>query len=484
MQQANRQVDVVILGAGSAGLVARRAALAAGASVLLCDGGTLGTTCARVGCMPSKLLIAAATHARAAARAPSLGVHTGPVRVDGPAVMARVRAERDRFTSFVVRDIEALSDDSFLNEHVTFTGPNSLVSTSGIHIQAKAVVIATGSTPMVPPPLRGLTSRLLTSDTVFELPDVPTSLAVIGSGIIGLELGQAFAALGTQVSVFDRADGLSALTDPTIKAVYRDALEQEITLHAHVDVQSAQQSDTAAELTWKDKNGAVHRGTFEYVLVAAGRTPTLKNLGLEAAGAVFDERGRVTVGEGRLQVGDLPIFIAGDANGLRPLLHEASDEGRIAGENAARTALFGHKQGRCFERRAPLAIAFTAPQTATGGARFADLLEGDFATGSVSFSNQGRSRVDLVNVGQLHVYGAKPTGQLLGFEMVGPEAEHIAHLLSWSIQQGMTVSEVLEMPFYHPVVEEGLRTALQHLARNLEIRNTSRLRSKECGPIS
>ena len=68
--------------------------------------------------------------------------------------------------------------------------------------------------------------------------------------------------------------------------------------------------------------------------------------------------------------------------------------------------------------------------------------------------------------------------------MVGPDAEHIAHLLSWSIQQGMTVSEVLEMPFYHPVVEEGLRTALQNLARNLEIRNTSRLRSKECGPIS
>lgn len=484
MSQATRQVDVVILGAGSAGLVARRAAKAAGATVLLCDGGTLGTTCARVGCMPSKLLIAAATHARAIRRAPELGVHSGALQVDGPAVMKRLRAERDRFTGFVVRDIQALSADELLQENVTLTGPSTLVSTSGIRIEAKAVVVATGSTPVVPPPLRALTSRLLTSDSVFELEDIPATIAVVGSGIIGLELGQAFAALGTKVTVLDREDNLSALTDPAIADVYRAALVAEVTLLSNVDIQSAQQSDTIAELTWKDDEGVVHTGQFDYVLVAAGRKPALHGLGLEEAGAVFDERGRLTVMEGRLQVDTLPIFIAGDANGLRPLLHEASDEGRIAGENAARTALFGHEEGRCYERRTSLAIAFTDPQTATGGARYADLLDGDFATGSVSFTGQGRSRVDGVNVGQLHVYGAKPTGKLLGFEMVGPEAEHIAHLLSWSIQQGLTVGQVLDMPFYHPVVEEGLRTALQSLARNLEIRNTSRLRSTECGPIS
>ena len=112
-------------------------------------------------------------------------------------------------------------------------------------------------------------------------------------------------------------------------------------------------------------------------------------------------------------------------------------------------------------RRVPLGIVFSDPQLAVVGERFADLAPGTFVTGQVSFENQGRSRVMLRNKGMLHVYANVATGRIVGAEMIGPDAEHLAHLLAWAIQSGMTVEKSLEMPFYHPVIEEGLRTALR-----------------------
>jgi dihydrolipoamide dehydrogenase len=163
-----------------------------------------------------------------------------------------------------------------------------------------------------------------------------------------------------------------------------------------------------------------------------------------------------------MQCGNTRIFIAGDANNDLPLLHEAADEGRIAGENAARFPAV--QRGL---RREPIAVVFSDPQMATVGRRFVDLAPGSFVTGKVSFEDQGRARVMLRNKGLLHVYAEKGSGRLLGCEMMGPDVEHLAHLLAWAMQCGMTVQRALEMPFYHPVVEEGLRTALRDAAARL-----------------
>ncbi|HEX7402549.1 MAG TPA: dihydrolipoyl dehydrogenase, partial [Usitatibacter sp.] len=134
------------------------------------------------------------------------------------------------------------------------------------------------------------------------------------------------------------------------------------------------------------------------------------------------------------------------------------DEGRIAGDNAAR-----FPQVRPGLRRAPLSVVFTDPQIAIVGPGFAALKSAELAAGEISFEDQGRSRVMLRNKGHLRVYGDPATGRFLGAEMVGPDAEHIAHLLAWALQAEMSVAQMLEMPFYHPVVEEGLRTALREL---------------------
>ena len=136
-------------------------------------------------------------------------------------------------------------------------------------------------------------------------------------------------------------------------------------------------------------------------------------------------------------------------------------EGRIAGDNAARLAL--GKQVNPGLRRAPIGIVFTDPQIGIIGGGFHSIKPGTFATGQVSFEDQGRSRILLRNKGLLNVYGDIATGRFLGAEMLAPAAEHLAHLLSWALQNNMTVAQMLEMPFYHPVVEEGMRTALGDL---------------------
>ena len=205
--------------------------------------------------------------------------------------------------------------------------------------------------------------------------------------------------------------------------------------------------------------------TVDFVIAATGRAPNVRSLGLERTSLALDARGVPAFDRLTMQCGDRPIFIAGDANDDLPLLHEAADEGRIAGENAAR-----HPDVRPGLRRAPLAVVFSDPQLAVVGTRFADLAPGTFVTGAVSFENQGRSRVMLRNRGLLHVYADAATGRIAGAEMIGPDAEHLAHLLAWAIQSAMTVDRALEMPFYHPVVEEGLRTALRGAGAKLRDR--------------
>jgi dihydrolipoamide dehydrogenase len=161
------------------------------------------------------------------------------------------------------------------------------------------------------------------------------------------------------------------------------------------------------------------------------------------------------------------------------LLHEAADEGRVAGYNA------GHFPNiRRFAKSSPITVVFTEPQIMMVGESHRELSErkADFAAGELDYSDQGRARVMQVNRGLLRVYGERNTGRFLGAEMIGPSAEHLAHLLAWSHQSNLTVSQMLERPFYHPVIEESVRTALRHLNFALEMGPEAPRHCLDCGP--
>lgn len=465
-------VDVAVIGAGTAGQNARREVEKRGGRPLMIERGPHGTTCARVGCMPSKLLVAAADVAHTLALAPKFGIHAEATRIDGAAVMARVRRERDRFVRLVEEEVDRIPAAHRLDGHARFTDATTLVVDDATRVQARAVVVATGSYPFVPPPFDRIRDRVLTSDGIFELPTVPASLAVIGTGVIALELGQAMHRLGARVTFFNPFDDLGPFTDPELQGVVRKELSSELDLRLRVEVVDVQAAPGGTRLRWRTADGATGEDLYEHVLVAAGRRPDIAGLGLESTGLPFDAKGRPQVDPATTQWGDGPVFLAGDAGGHLPLLHEAADEGRIAGANAM---LWPAVERR--ERRLPLAIAFTDPQMALVGARRADLAEGGCAIGAASFENQGRARVTGRNRGLVRIYGEPGTGRLLGAEMFGPGMEHMGHLLAWAVQCRMTVEAALAMPFYHPVLEEGLRTALRELA--VKLRAADRCRPED-----
>ncbi|MWL89246.1 dihydrolipoyl dehydrogenase [Cupriavidus sp. SW-Y-13] len=451
------QTDVAVIGAGTAGLAAYRAAIAAGKRAVIIEGGEYGTTCARVGCMPSKLLIAAAEAAHEARHTAAFGVHVdGPVRIEGREVMQRVRNERDRFVGFVVRGTESIPEADRLRGFAQFIDNTVLQVGDDTVVRASRVVIATGSRPAVPPSFNVFGDRLIINDDVFSWEDLPRSVAVFGPGVIGLELGQALSRLGVRVRVFGVGGGVGPLSDPAIRAYAAEAFNAEFPLLPDARVTDMRREGNEAVIAFETPSGNVATERFDYVLAATGRRPNVDKLALENTALKLDARGVPVFDPITLQCGDAPVFIAGDANNVLPLLHEASDEGRIAGENAARWP-----DVRNLTRRAPIAVVFSDPQIAMVGKRFADLTPGSFVTGEISFEDQGRSRVMLKNKGLMHVYADRATGRFLGAEWLGPRAENIAHLLAWAYQQDLTIAQMLAMPFYHPVVEEGLRTALR-----------------------
>ena len=192
-----------------------------------------------------------------------------------------------------------------------------------------------------------------------------------------------------------------------------------------------------------------------------GRRPNIDELGMETLGVELDDRGMPPVDPTTMQIADLPVYLAGDANGHRALLHEAADEGHIAGQNAVR------ERPANYCRRTQLTIVFSAPGVARVGARLADLSPDTIAIGSANFTRQARARIAQRNVGLMRLYADSTTGRLKGAEMCVPAAEHMAHLLALAIDRGLTVQDMLAMPFYHPVLEEGLRSALRDLAHQL-----------------
>ncbi len=451
-----RTVDVAVIGAGSAGLSAYRAARKLKDRVVLIEGGPYGTTCARVGCMPSKLLIAAAEAAHHAREAPLFGVRPGDVMIDGAAVMRRVRSERDRFVGFVVESTESIPASDRINGYARFLDPKTLQIDEHTRVEAERIVIATGSRPSRPAMFEAAGDRLVVNDDIFSWQQLPGSAAVFGPGIIGLELGQALHRLGVRIRMFGRSGSLGPLSDPALRRLAKEIFSAEFALHTDASVESVERDGDQVVLRFRADSDQIIEERFDYLIAATGRTPNVEKLALENSGLKLDDRGVPVFDQQTMQCGDSHIFIAGDVNDELELLHEAADEGDIAGSNAASMPDVspGH-------RRSKISIVFSDPQIALIGDTHAELDGSRFVIGEVDFGNQGRSRVMAQNRGLLHVYADPDSERFLGAEMIGPRAEHLAHLLAWSHQQELTIPEMLEMPFYHPVIEEGLRTALR-----------------------
>ncbi|WP_227370088.1 dihydrolipoyl dehydrogenase [Halomonas sp. M20] len=449
-----RQAKLVILGAGTAGLTALSEARRYTDDVLLINAGPYGTTCARVGCMPSKALLEVAHAYGRRDWLEESGIRGAETfEPDLPTIMAHVRKLRDRFIAGPIETAESLGERS-IHGQPRFLDPTTL-EVNGERIQAETMIIATGTRPNLPEAWRAFGDRVVTSDEVFELQAPGRRIGVVGLGPIGVELGQAFAQLGCEVHAFTKGSNVAGLSDPEINASLLKVLKSQMSVTTGADV-TLRQSDDGVMIQGEEQEVVV-----DWVLASLGRRPNVEGLGLENLGVELDKRGVPLFDASTLQIADLPVYVTGDVSGLRPLLHEAADEGRIAAYHAL------HPEAECLRRRTPQGIVFTEPGAGYAGLTRADLPKSGVVTGSVDFTQQGRALMAGRNAGILQLYADESDGRLLGAEMVAPDAEHLLHLLAWSIQQELTVDQLLEMPFYHPTVEEGLRTALQAARREL-----------------
>jgi dihydrolipoamide dehydrogenase len=350
-------------------------------------------------------------------------------------------------------------------------GPDSVAVGDSCYT-TESIVIATGSRPVLPEGWKAFGEHILTSDELFEQESLPRRMAVIGLGALGLEMAQALARLDIEVHGFEAAEFIGGLTDPVVNDRAIALLRDEFPLHAGAP---AGLSPGAGGVV---VNSGGERVEVDRVLVALGRTPNLAGLHLESLGLELNARGLPPFSPATGQVGDLRVFIAGDVNGYAPLLHEAADEGHMAGFNAM------HEPIQAFARRTPLRVCFSAPNIAQAGRSFAALGALDPVIGEVDFARQGRATMTGHDRGYLRLYAEPASGRVLGSEMCAPQGEHLAHLLAWAVQRRLTVFDILELPFYHPTVEEALRTAIrQAKTRFGDARGRSELALCECLPV-
>lgn len=460
-----RTVDVAIIGAGTAGLNAMGQVRRSGKSFVLINGGELGTTCARVGCMPSKAFIQIAEdyHRRHIFDRHAIegGEH---LNVDHADAMEHVRDIRDILVDRVLgNSTDEMGDELLEDTYASFVSPG-VIQAGEETIHYKTAIIATGSTPVVPSAWKALGDKVITTDDFFELEQLPESIAVIGLGVIGLELGQALHAMGVEVTGFDMVDTLANLSDPGVASSAFSILNKEFPLHL----------GHPAELTEEDGQLRVTAGEqsvlVDKALIAMGRRPNLEQLGLENLGIPLNEKGLPSFNQNTMQVGDAPLFIAGDINGELQILHEAGDEGRIAGYNAS------HDNITSFKRKTPLSITFSDPNICQVGETWANLKDNpDVVAGEMPLGPVGRALIMAKNKGIIRLYANKQTGKLLGAAMITAKGENIAHQIAWAIEQEMTITQLLRMPFYHPTLEEAFQAALYNIHRKLELSETEKL---------
>lgn len=456
--------DICVIGAGSAGLTVAAAARSFGHTVVLIERARMGGDCLNHGCVPSKALIAAARHAHAVRDGARFGIHAEP-RVDFAAVHRRVHAVIAAIAPHdSVERFEGLGV-TVLKAHARFVDPRT-VEADGVRVAARRFVIATGSRPLLPP-IDGLAAiDPLTNESIFDLETLPRRLAVIGGGAIGAELGQAFARLGSAVTVVE-ADALLAREDRDAVAVVRAALAADgVDLVEGTGVAACERSGEATpgggEATTRLSLADGRTLWADAVLVAAGRRPTTADLGLAAAGIAHDATGiRVDAG---LRTTNRRVYAIGDVTGGPQFTHVAGHQASLA----VRSIVF-----RLPVRFAPELMArttYTAPELAQVGLTEAQAKARDPRAEAhlAPLAGNDRARTDGQTAGFVKLV-ADRRGRLVGATVVAPAAGEIVATYALALAAKVPLSTIASFaPPYPTLGEAGKRAAVERFATRLD----------------
>ena len=450
-----RPYDLAVLGAGTAGLVTAAGAARLGARVALIERDRLGGECLWTGCVPSKAFIRSAQLAADTRRGDAFGLRTAPAEVSLPDVLRSVREviarvqphdDPDRFRAMGVDVLEGMGAARFVSDRA--------VQVDGRRLEAKRFVIATGGTTFVPA-IEGLREAgYITHEEVFHLQRKPGSLVILGAGPIGLELGQVFQRLGTQVTVLEMADEILPREDPEIAARMRGLLAAEgirfVTGRKATRVRTAGASKAVRH---EGRDGEAAEIVADEILVATGKRPNVQELGLEAAG-VEAGPGGVAVNE-TLRTSASHIWAAGDVTGKLPFTHVADYQARLVVRNA-----FFPVRGKADYRFVPWAI-FTDPELARVGPTEPEARErwGDrLRVYRYPFETLDRALTEREAKGLVKVL-CERKGRIVGAHILGPQAGNLIHEVVLAMRHGIRIGDLSQMVHVYPTLSEGIRRA-------------------------
>lgn len=451
--------DVVIIGAGPGGYNAAIRAGQLGLKVACIEGReTLGGTCLNVGCMPSKALLHASElyEAATSGELDNLGIEVKP-RLN----LAQMMKQKDESVTALTKGIEFLfrkNKVEWIKGWGRLNGPGqvtvSLADGSSRELQAKNIVIATGSEPT---PLPGVTidnQRILDSTGALALPEVPKHLVVIGAGVIGLELGSVWRRLGSQVTVVEYLDRICpGLDNETAKTLQRTLSKQGMAFKLGTKVSAASTTGNGVTLDLQPAaGGATEQLQADYVLVAIGRRPYTAGLGLETVGLATDQRGML---ENQQQRSSVPgIWIIGDVTSGPMLAHKAEDEAIVCIER-----ITGHAAEVNYA--AIPGVIYTKPEVATVGQTEEQLKAAGraYKVGKFPFSANSRAKINHEGEGFVKVLADERTDQILGVHIIGPSAGELIGEYCVALEFSASAEDIALICHPHPTRSEALRQA-------------------------
>lgn len=452
----SHDVDLIIVGAGMAGMNAAARAVDSGATVAIIERGRVGGTCPIRGCIPTKALIRSAEVAHEVRRAGDFGIRVGEVEVDFAAVMERVRGIIDRGARGAQGWLESLEGLELIAGEAEIDGPQS-VRVDGRVLSAPRIIIASGAEPgVVPIPGLDVTPHM-TSDDVLALDELPASLLVVGAGPIALELGQALGRLGTQVTMVEVAPSFLPGAEPELATALQGFLEEEgLRILTGATIHGVEPADGGVRMRLEHA-GADRSLAAAGLLVAAGRSASVGALRLAAAGVEGDRRGiRV---DSRLRTSAETIWAAGDVLGPSwgQFTHVARRQGVDVAENAM--GIDPHDVPRDVGPRA----IFTDPELVSiglteDGARAAG---NEVRIGSATFSG-GKARAWGEERGMVKVIADARTGRLLGAHVLAYHGADLIHPVAVAMQAGDGDGGPIARSFHvHPTLGEVVKSAVE-----------------------
>lgn len=450
-----RSTEVLVIGAGPGGYVAAIRAAQLGKKVLCVERERLGGVCLNVGCIPSKSIIHAAKQWRAVHHeAAELGIHVQGATLDFKKTQAWKKGVTDSLSNGIGQLFKANKVEHVFGT-AQLTGPKTAevqTKEGAVKVEFQHCILATGSRPIEIPGFKFDHQKVLDSTSALDLQAVPGSLVVIGGGFIGLEIGQAYAALGSRVTVVEMMEQLLPGQDPDLVRIVERRLKKDgVTVFTKAKAKGYDGQAVTVEVDGKEE-----RIVAEKVLVSVGRRPNTEGLGLEKAGVKLGEKGLVQVDDkGQTSLAD--VYAIGDIVPGPALAHKASKEGLVAAAHIA-----GDKGAKLDHKALPWAV-FTEPEIATVGLteEQARAKGHEPVVGRFPYAALGRAKSTNTAEGWVKVVADKRTDLLLGVHIVGAEASNLIAEAALAIELGATARDLALTIHTHPTFPEALMEAAE-----------------------